>query len=405
MNLQQYIIEQLNREVVNEGGAAGHMLYPHNYLELTFGDLKQIVSELLSGKITDVTEKVDGMNIQATKNKAGEVVFARNKGDLNSERGGMLRADMINKWSDKPHVLKTFTRAASTIEKVFADLPVSFFNGDNERRYVNCECVIEGTTNIMPYVSNQVDFHDIWIYRYNGKEWVKDGVTKEGLDKIEKACKNTDARLTPRVIIDTTDQANEMCKRYVDQLSKIGKDELMIRDYLRDRFEEILLEDYWFFTEDYPTIGMLFERFFMDDKSYSIRLLKKQYDEYSDQIDTLIKKDYKRIVDECVKPLDNFFLQFGNDVIKLCKGVINQGREDQVVKELITQLQDTVNSIKKEGSVEQQEKLNKQLSKLQLVGDRFNAAEGIVFTWNGKTMKLTGGFGPLNQILGSIKFK
>jgi hypothetical protein len=31
--------------------------------------------------------------------------------------------------------------------------------------------------------------------------------------------------------------------------------------------------------------------------------------------------------------------------------------------------------------------------------------EGIVFTFNGKTYKLTGAFAPINQLLGYFKFK
>ena len=33
-------------------------------------------------------------------------------------------------------------------------------------------------------------------------------------------------------------------------------------------------------------------------------------------------------------------------------------------------------------------------------GDKYNDAEGIVFTWKGRRMKLTGSFSPINQALG-----
>ncbi len=412
MNLQQYIIEQLNNTnilAINEGGASGHMYYPHNYLELTFQDLINIVTNLLDGKITNITEKVDGMNIQATKNKNGEVVFIRNKGDLNSERGGMLKSDMINKWSDKPHVLDTFSKAASTIEKVFTGLPISFFNKDNQRRYVNCECVIAGTTNIMPYASNQVDFHDIWIYEYDGKEWIKIGVTKNGLDKIDKACKNTDARLTPNVIIDTQKVSNELKKKYTEELIRICNDDpdLTIKSYLRTKFDEYIKNNYIWIKEapeSYNYIDILFKRFFLDDKTFNIRQFKNIFTNHDQELDQLVKKEYKKIVEEITKPLDDFFFKFGNDIVKLCKGIINQGREDEVVKELTSNLQSAINDIKKSGSLESQEKLNKQLQKLTLINNEINPAEGIVFIYNNKVMKLTSGFGPLNQIIGINKF-
>jgi hypothetical protein len=65
-----------------------------------------------------------------------------------------------------------------------------------------------------------------------------------------------------------------------------------------------------------------------------------------------------------------------------------------------------VKDVKSEGSKTAQTKLVKQLKRLERVGGdaSINAAEGIVFRYQGKLMKLTGSFAPLNQILGSIKF-
>lgn len=403
-NLLDYILE--NRQQIFEGGAAGHMLYPHNYIDLTFEDLKNIVSDLLSGKVTDVSEKIDGLNLQSTKNTNGEVVFIRNKTDLNSERGGMLKADMISKWHDKQHVLDTFSRAATTIEKVFAGIPESFFNPDeNTRLYVNCECVVAGKTNIMPYVANQVDFHDIWIYKFDGKQWVKDSVTKDGLDRIEKACKNTEARLTPQVIIDTTKEADKLAKQYLNRLSQIGDKDQTIKDWMWERYVEYVEKNAKWITSSETGQRALFNRYFLDDKIVNLRLLRKEYADNLEDLEVLEKKEHKVMVGQCMEPLDSFFMEFGNDVIKLCKGLINQGREDEVVKELIKDMQDVVSEIKKNGSPETQERLSYQLSRLEKLGqENINAAEGIVFNYKGKVMKLSGLFAPLNQVLGAIKF-
>ena len=57
--------------------------------DFTCQDLLNLIDDLFGGKITTATEKLDGTNIQASMNDKGEVIFIRNKGDLNSERGGM----------------------------------------------------------------------------------------------------------------------------------------------------------------------------------------------------------------------------------------------------------------------------------------------------------------------------
>lgn len=403
--LLDYILE--NRQQIFEGGAAGHMLYPHNYIDLTFGDLKNIVSDLLSGKITDITEKIDGVNVQTTKDINGEVVFCRNKGDFQLERGGELKADKLANWKDKPEVLNKFSHALSTIEKVFASIPESFFNPDKDTRlYVNCECVIAGKTNIMPYVANQVDFHDIWIYKFNGKQWVKDSVTKDGLDRIEKACKNTEARLTPQVIIDTTKEADKIADKYLRQLDEIGDDKQTVKDWMWNRYVNYVDERLDWINGSETGKQALFNRYFLDDKIVNLRLLRKEYANNLEDLEALEKKDHKVMISTCNEPLDSFFMEFGNDVIKLCKGLINQGREDEVVKELIKDLQSVISEIKKNGSPETQERLSYQLTRLEKLGqENINAAEGIVFTYKGRIMKLTGGFSAANAILGAIKFR
>ncbi len=48
-----------------------------------------------------------------------------------------------------------------------------------------------------------------------------------------------------------------------------------------------------------------------------------------------------------------------------------------------------------------QEKIETQLQRLQSLGNKYNSAEGIVFKYKGKLMKLTGSFACINQILGT----
>ena len=162
-SLIQFLIES---HIILEGGASGHMAHPIDFGDFTANDLKQLIKDIFSGKVEDVTEKIDGVNIQATMNKSGEVVFIRNQGDLNSERGGMSIEDMANKWKDRPSTAETFVSAGKIISQVFEKIGTKFFNPDDETRVIaNCECVIEGVTNIMPYGSAQVDFHNLWIYK------------------------------------------------------------------------------------------------------------------------------------------------------------------------------------------------------------------------------------------------
>lgn len=388
----------LTKSHIFEGGNAGHMAHVIDYTDFTRKDLLEIFGGLLSGEITDITEKIDGVNIQVTKVN-GIPVFIRNKTDLNSEQGGMTAADMAAKWSAKPEVAKTYLDAAEIINKVFNDLPDDFFNPDEgTRRILNAECVIEGKTNIIPYSSARVSFHDIWVYKKVDGKWEKSEVTKKGLDKVEKICdKLDDAKLTPKVIVDINLKSTSYLLKFTKSLTNIMTDpNQTISGWQFERFAKKM--------KDLPNnlISLLFKRWFESDKSLNIRKIKAQYPDID--IDAL-EATSKDIVREINEPLDDLFLEMSNIIINLCSGLLNDGCKDSVTQTLKNDLEKATKDIKDKGSAEMNDMMNFQLGRLMRLGDQVNPTEGIVFSYKGRLMKLTGSFAPLNRILGDWKYK
>ena len=402
-NLYKYLVN------IMEGGASGHMAHPYDYTEFTLRDLKGLIRHLFEGKVEDVTEKIDGTNIQATVNKSGEVVFIRNKGNLNSEKGGMTISDMATKWSDNAKVANTFLKAGETITKVFSTIPNKFFNPDDETRViVNCECVVAGQTNIMPYAKDMVDFHDLWIYKFNGKEWIRDNVTKKGLDVINKACENIDgAQLTPNIIIKKTEDSQKILVNYIKQLDKIFKEakcneQSTLGEWQYSRFVSYCKENADWVLTSKEGIDLLFKRWFYDDKSTNIKKVCEFYPEYSNEVRSVDKSEFKKWVRDIMKPIDDFFIDLGGAILDLCDGLLNNGIEDQVINTLINDVEYLTKEIENGDNEDLKSKLMYQLSRLSKSNIR--STEGIVFRYKGKLMKLTGSFAPLNQILGTLKF-
>jgi hypothetical protein len=404
INLYTYLIE---------GGASGHMAHPYDYTEFTLRDLKGLIRNLFSGKIEDITEKIDGTNIQATMNQQGQVVFIRNKTDLNSELGGMTIDDMAKKWEAKPSVAKTFLTAGHIITEVFEQIGPKFFNpSDNKKLVLNCECVTEGKTNVLYYNSSQVDFHDIWVYEKNEEgKWENTDVTKSGLDTVQKACEKVDnAQITPKLIIKVQQDSEDILVSFIKKLDRIFKDanckeQSTVDDWKFSRFLSYCKEHEewtdWVLKSEEGT-KLLYRRWFYDDKSVNIKKICELYPEDANNVRAVDKKEYKKWVSAVMEPLDNFFIELGNSIIELCDGILNQDSKAEIVKKLKTDLEEVVSEIELNGDDDANQKMTKQLTRLEGIG--LNATEGIVFRYKGKLMKCTGSFAPLNQLLGMKKF-
>lgn len=410
--LERLIYNNISRRKF-EGGASGHMSHIYDYGELTLRDVKGIIRRLFSGKVEDITEKLDGMNIQCTMNNDGDVVFVRNKGDLNSSTGGMSADDMAAKWAGKERIANVYLTAADTIEKVFKKIGKRFFNPDkNTKILANCECITAGKTNILMYSSAQVDFHNLWVYTREDEnsEWKKSDVTKDGIDVLEKACEDIDgAQLTPRVTIKVTEKSGELLVKYIKEIDAIFKEagckeSSTIDDYKKSRFNNVCENKYKWITADKEGQSILFNRWFNSDTSVKITEIRKMYPDNVNDLNEADKVDSKKIVGDCMRPLDTFFSKFGNSIIALCDGMVNAGAEAAVIKELRNDLEETVAAIKASGSAELNDKLTVQLNRLAELGDQLNASEGIVFKYGDKFMKATGSFAALNQALG-LRFK
>lgn len=399
------LVESL--KLMLEGGQSGHLKHIIDYSELTFDEIKGILYSLFNGKITDITEKIDGTNIQASMNNDGDVVFVRNKGDLNSERGGMSVDDMVAKWAGKDKVQQTFVESGKVLEELFKKVGVKFFNPDeNTRIFANCECMIEGTTNIMPYISSKVNIHDLWVYNKTENGWELQETTKSGLNTLEKAMDKMDSiQITPNVIVDVTEKGIAAMKKYMKQINDIYrsvglKNSSTLEEYKEVKFYEYMNTNEPWYSSNEAGKRILYNRFVNQDKSVNIKDIKKMYPDNVDEITKIDKGEYKKIDKYIMKDLDTLFLQIGNTIIDMCYGFINAGGESKVIAELEKNLEEVTAEIETNGSETAKTKLAQQLERLNAL-DGLNATEGIVFRYRGRIMKCTGAFAPLNQALGT----
>ena len=143
------------------GGAAGHMSHLHEDLEITFGEVKSILSDVADAKVEPV-EKVNGQNIFFTwDSETAQVKTARNPSDI--RRGGMSPDEYVSMWKGHPAenaFVNGFEAIQGGINSLSEDQLISIF-GRNGKNYVNAEIMYVENPNIINYGADYIVLHDL----------------------------------------------------------------------------------------------------------------------------------------------------------------------------------------------------------------------------------------------------
>lgn len=376
------------------GGLTGHMIHPYECKELTVGQVKDMVRGIFNGEI-ELTEKVDGMNIQVTVNTKGEVVFLRNKGDLNSVNGGMTLDQMKVKWADNPDVMNTFVSAGEILINALKGKRFSFNPRCDLKYTLNCECVRAGKTNVMPYGKSMVIVHNIWVYRRGEQGWEKVCESTRGLNRIIGNGVDGPVKLTMK-----SNECDDLIVRIEEVLGR--NNDRTIEYEMWNRYIDFVYnnESYRWILSSARGCRALYLRWFWNEKTINLKELKEIYRDNIPALSGIESSNGKGIVTAVTKDIDDLFIEIGQSVMGSVTGYINEGNDD-VVEDLMDDLEEVVDTIMESGNEEQIYKVDYQLRRMR---GGLLPIEGVVFNWNGRLMKLTGNFAPLNQIMGFNKF-
>ena len=428
--IQEYY-RQLKSEIkipMNETAAAGRIDHPYDDNDLTFGEIKEMIMSLFSGKITDIEEKIDGINILASVDSNGNVIFARNKTQLLNTP--MLADDIKNnsKWNEKTK--QSFINGVNTITKVFNNIKdkISYFNYDDKadgvkyRNWISIEIVDHSNMNVIPYVDNFVSFHKkiitVCTKYYPKEDYSKSVFADPNIDtdtyKLEQAIKETNlkddefkAAITPKMIFRNVGNSNMIAGENINELIDLMdeyniKDNNTVAEYkYKAYFKYLINNNPIHLTKD--AMEKLSARWsglrnvqindfrIKDMDPNQMKMIIKEIREFE-------KNNLAALRKRIMMPLDRFFINLGNDALKLFKGGKNEGNESKVTEQIRKAIANAISNIQETGDVKALEKLEYLLFRL---GDTIdvNASEGIVFKYHGRFYKLTGTFAVLNQIM------
>lgn len=158
-------------------------------------------------------------------------------------------------------------------------------------------------------------------------------------------------------------------------------------------------------TQDHKE-GLLLRWAYDDKKTLNIRSLDKELGkDKAALIKKFDKEDVKKKQKENMRPFEDLFLELGSVILKNASNFVaaNPAAEMQRLQK---QLKDEAEAVRKSGDVSDIEKVAKELERLERIGgiESIIPTEGIVFRYKGKTMKLTGTFAAVNQLMGFIKY-
>jgi len=403
----------ITESLILEGGAYGHMNHPFDTeINLTFGQLKDIVNRALEGNLELAREKTDGQAL-AVSWRDGRLVAARNKGHLKNKGENALDINGVAmKFAGRGELEKAYNFAMKDLTQAISKLSEKqrekIFKGG--ACFMNLEVIYPTSVNVIPYGQALLVFHGTMEYNEEG---IAIGENQEAAKILAGMIKQVNADVQSAYTIqgppiNELPKSKDLAKlkgKYNSQISKLqSKFKLKDTDGIADYHQAFWMD---FVTKKSPskldnrTLMGLVKRWAFYDKSFRLdknNITDEKTLEWAKGID---KNDHAKMAKDNIRPFEDIFLGIGADILSFMSSVL-AANPDKAVRDMKKRLDQTIKDVRKSGDPKKIAKLKLELERLNAIGgkDKIVPNEGIVFVYGGKTFKLTGTFAPLNQILG-----
>ena len=410
--------KELKESLITEGGAYGHMNHPFDIeMNLTFGDLKQIIKGALNGKLELAREKTDGQALAVSWRDDKGLIAARNKGHLKNKGENALDISaMASKFGGRGGLTDAYNFAMRDLNDAIKSLSSAqrdkiFKQGSS---FMNLEVIWPTSVNVVPYGQALLVFHNTGEFNDDGIQiGANTDAAKILAGMIKQINKNVTDKYTiqgpPVTQLPKNQELSKMQSKFDSQLKKVQsefklKDSDGVADYHQAWWEQWVDKNSPSTLDNKTKMGLV-KRWAFFDKSF--RLDKKNITdsktlEWSKKID---KKDHTKLAKENTRKFEDIFLGVGAEVLSFMSSVLTVN-PDKAVRDMKKRLDVTIKDVKKSGNPAKIEKLKMELERLAAIGgkEKIVPNEGLVFVFKGDTYKLTGAFASLNQILGLMYF-
>jgi hypothetical protein len=404
----------VSEQILTEGGAYGHMNHPFDIqMNLTFGDLKNIVTKALNGDLELAREKTDGQAL-AISWVNGRLVAARNKSHLkNKGEGAMTIGQVASNFANRGALTDAYTFAMKDLSAAVSALsePQKKKIFKDGACFMNLEVIYPKNANVIPYGQNLLVFHGTFEYDKSGEVIGENQQAASILaGMIKQVNKHVQSTYTiqgpPMLSLPKSEELTKKQGKYISMINKLQSeyklsDSAGVADYHQAYWTDLVNKNAKGLDAQ-QKIGLV-KRWAFGDKGF--RIAEIQDAKIKAWADNMDKKDQAKISKENIMKFEEIFLGVGADVLAFAQSVLTANPSD-ATKKMRAELGSAIKSLKATGTASQLDKLKIELQRLNSLGgfDKIVPNEGLVFVYNGNTYKLTGAFAPLNQILGIFKF-
>ena len=406
------------------GALAGHLSHLQENLDFTFGELKSILGDVVSGDMPAM-EKVDGQNIFfafEVDPDTGSIRTARNKGDL--LKGGMTPDEFSAKWDGHPAesaFVNGFEAIKVALGSVGKDSLGSIFEPSSPggSRFVNAEIVYTGNPNVINYGGDYIVMHNLQEFDADGKlvdVQLQGGDFSSLVDAVESAQESMDSEswsvVGPQIIELQDLSSTDILDGVIAGIDALGvSDDMTLGDFVEEKLragrvgelpiavnkQEDLIKRIigigkGLDNKDLPPIA--------DVKKGLPKDIQKQVSALGTQANAM------KVIGAILAPVELVIHNLAVEVLQGLTSALSGGHDEEIqrLKDELLSAQQKIIAAKDAKGDARREMLKKQLSKLGSSKNISSSMEGIVFEYpaGSKALyKLTGAFAPLNQIIGA----
>ena len=426
--LKEIYSHLFKKKVISEGGLAGHMMHPYEALDMTPRQIIDRIKEYSTSQ--KIIEKVDGQNLFFTVEEDGTLMFARNKEDMTHDD---LVAKFTGHGAEKPFVeggnaIKRGVEQWLQSAGPAAEMEIrEVFHPDGETKsFINFEIMHPDKPNQIIYDEKYIVFHSIVDY-VDGRKTIHSTNKGQRLEKIirlmDSGISSAGFTLASNRTVNLNELTSVQIEDYVERVKEVALSLGIPEDItLGEGIENII-------KQEIEGLGIDLDR----------ETLKKIYDfvlygedrqgnkiKSRDFTSSLVKSDTAGLrsldltssnkalkkVQRIISPFKDVFVDLGIDLLKGVKSAYMSDETNQKNIELLrdklqTAIDDLTDYMNEKPENYWEPEVHRLRTHLDKVIDKditdivATTVEGGVYDYQGDLIKVTGGFAPLNQILGA----